>query len=76
MVTARKQVVVARVVRGVAIVLFLLACVFAGYANERLKGLLEAWERLLLVCGFIIGAGLACRALVDHSRRRIDSPEE
>lgn len=46
---------------GLAGAVFIAACIYVGYANEILKGLVSPWHRVALLCGFLLGAGAVSR---------------
>ena len=46
---------------ALAVLAFLFACVFAGFANEQVKPVLTGFDRVVLLIGFILGAGTASR---------------
>jgi|GEM_PF-6028360 len=52
-----------------AVLAFLLACVFAGFANEQVKQVLTSFDRAVLLIGFILGAGAASRWIANGSVR-------
>ncbi|MDZ4274678.1 MAG: hypothetical protein U0995_01450 [Erythrobacter sp.] len=52
-----------------AVLAFLLACVFAGFANEQVKQVLPSFDRAVLLIGFIVGAGAASRWIANGSLR-------
>jgi hypothetical protein len=49
---------------------FLGACVYVGYANELLKGLVPPWHRVTLLVGFLLGAGAVSRWIMVLDLRR------
>lgn len=52
-----------------AVVVFLLACVFAGFANEQAKQVLTSFDCVVLLIGFILGAGTVSRWIARGSLR-------
>jgi hypothetical protein len=50
--------------------MFLAACVYVGYANELLKDVISPWNRVTLLCGFLLGAGAASRCIMALDLRR------
>jgi hypothetical protein len=43
---------------------------YAGYANELLKDLISPWDRVSLLCGFLLGAGAVSRWIMALDLRR------
>ncbi|MEE4205589.1 MAG: hypothetical protein V2I39_04830 [Erythrobacter sp.] len=52
-----------------AVLAFLIACLFAGFANEQVKQSLTSFDRVVLLIGFIIGAGAVSRWIASGSLR-------
>lgn len=52
-----------------AVVVLLLSCVFAGFANEQVKQVLTSFDRVVLLTGFILGAGTFARWIARGSLR-------
>ncbi len=50
-----------------AVLVFLIACAFAGYTSETLKPVLRDFDRAVLVIGFVLGAGWASRWIASGS---------
>jgi len=49
---------------------FFASLVYAGYANELLKGAVSAPHRATLIIGFILGAGAVSRWIVEQDYKR------
>jgi len=49
---------------------FFASLVYAGYANELLKGAVSGLHRLILIVGFIAGAGAASRWIMKQDYKR------
>jgi hypothetical protein len=61
---------------ALAVLAFLLACILAGFANERVKQVLPNFDRAILLIGFLFGAGSATRSIAmgpwsKSGRRRV-----
>ena len=50
--------------------LFLAACAYVGYANEIMKNVVPALHRVILLIGFIIGAGFVSRWIMEQDYKR------
>jgi hypothetical protein len=50
-----------RICAGLALLVSLLGLIFAGFANEQVKQVLIPFDRVILLCGFIIGVGTTAR---------------
>lgn len=62
-----------RIRAAFAVLAFLFACVFAGFANEQVKQVLTGFDRAVLLIGFILGAGVASRWIANGSVRHLGS---
>ncbi|OBV12460.1 hypothetical protein I603_0591 [Erythrobacter dokdonensis DSW-74] len=60
---------IGRIRAVLAALAFLLACVFAGFANEQVKQVPTGFDRVVLLIGFILGAGTASRWIASGSVR-------
>lgn len=49
---------------------FLVACLYVGYANEVLKNLVPPWHRVTLLIGFMLGAGAVSRWIMAFDLQR------
>ena len=49
---------------------FIAACAYVGYANELLKSLVSPWHRVVLLCGFLLGAGAVSRSIMALDLKR------
>jgi hypothetical protein len=58
---------VKRIRAALALLAFLLACFFAGFANEKVKQVLPDFDRAILLIGFVLGAGSAARWIASGS---------
>ena len=56
---------IVRVRLALAILVFLMACLFAGFANEQVKPVLATLDRVVLLIGFVVGAGTLARWIVE-----------
>lgn len=50
--------------------LFLAACAYVGYANELLKAAVAPSHRVVLIIGFILGAGAVSRWILTLNIKR------
>ncbi len=49
---------------------FVAGCLYAGYANELLNGVVSPLHRAALLCGFLLGAGAGSRWIMALDLRR------
>ena len=49
---------------------FFASMVYAGYASELLKGAISEPHRVILISGFILGAGAVSRWIMEQDYRR------
>jgi len=49
---------------------FLAACLYVGYANELLKGIISSWHRVALCSGFLLGAAAVSRWIMGLDLQR------
>ena len=59
-----------RLTTALAGVLFLAACAYVGYANELLKEAVSPLHRVILIIGFLLGAGALSRWIMTHDIKR------
>lgn len=50
---------------------FFASLLYAGYANELLKGAVSGVHRAILIIGFILGAGAVSRWIMEQDYKRI-----